>query len=76
MNKSAIRYANDNASWPRRLIPLMMDPPEHTAQRNSMNRYESVWIGKKYIVTAFDDDGNLSSKTQIFQPKTFAVNKS
>ena len=30
---TTIRYANDNASWPRRLIPLMMDPPEHTSHR-------------------------------------------
>ena len=30
---TTIRYANDNAHWPRRLVPLMMDPPEHTGHR-------------------------------------------
>ena len=30
---TTIRYANDNAHWPRRLVPLMLDPPEHTGHR-------------------------------------------
>ena len=30
---TTIRYANDNAHWPRRLVPLMLDPPEHTRHR-------------------------------------------
>lgn len=29
----SIRYASDDASWPRRLIPLMVDPPEHIKYR-------------------------------------------
>lgn len=43
---NAIQFGGDNASWPRRIIPLGMDPPDHMKHR--------VLIAKTFSPKAID----------------------